>query len=96
MDFPVVVNGRYYSDAERCSHCGRPRPRRRRRWNAKTGQCEDVTTLCRECQRRHRVGGRGGASFEPNANCPACRDTGMVEVKVGLIHFDIEREGNGG
>jgi hypothetical protein len=94
MGFPVIWKGRYYSDAERCSHCNRPRPNRRRRWNPKTKKHEEVTTLCRECQRRHASGdGYGGIArgrFDYNGNCPACRDTGMVEsvVHCGTNHFD--------
>jgi len=86
MVFPVIWKGRYYSEGERCSHCGRPRPRRLRRWNPKTKKREEVTTLCRECQRIHaRRGGKGGF-FDPSRNCPACRDTGMVEVSLNLPH----------
>jgi hypothetical protein len=85
MRFPVIANGRYYSDAERCSHCGRPRPDRRRRWNPKTKKREEVTTLCRWCQRSHRCG-KVYSAFIYNANCPACRDTGMVEVSLNLPH----------
>ena len=88
MGFPVIVNGRYYSDGERCSHCGRPRPDRRRRWNPKTKKREEVTTLCRECQRLHATGhGRGFAQL---SSCSACRDTGMVEVPCVLNRFDFD------
>jgi ribosomal protein L37E len=90
MGFPVIWNGRYYSDAERCSHCGRPRLKRDRRWNPKTKKREQATTLCRECLRRH-TNGRNGNSRGPflsNENCPACRDTGIAAGRCFPNHSD--------
>jgi len=83
--FPVVVDGQYYSEGERCSHCGRPRPKRFRRWSTKRGRAEDVNPLCRKCQRIHMEKGKPG-SFVRNENCPACRETGMVEEYTLGLH----------
>lgn len=76
MSFEVVVDGQYYSDDERCSHCGRPRPARKLVWNPKTERRENATTLCRTCQRRHcgtnpKHASRNGFSFVED--CEACR-----------------------
>jgi hypothetical protein len=89
MGFPVIWKGQYYSDAERCSHCGRPRPKRDRRWNPKTKKREQATTLCRECQRRHASGQSGNSRgpFHSNANCTACRSTGIAAGHCFPDHF---------
>lgn len=44
---PVIVNGNYYSDGERCSHCGRPF------FPKFANKGTPPSSICRSCRRLH-------------------------------------------
>lgn len=70
-----------FSDGERCSHCGRPRPNRMRK---REPGLPSITSICKWCQRHHCKGSSARSPFFYNVNCRACRETGMEEHSINL------------
>lgn len=74
---PVLVDGIYYSDGERCSHCGEPFP------TSRGAQRKRKHSICKRCQRRH-IDRRYGNRFIFNSRCKACVSTIPEEHSLAL------------